>query len=453
MKSSEFASGDIFKLTLKLSIPTCLAQAVNVLYTMIDRMFIGHIPNVGDLALAGAGVAAPITTFISSFSYIIALGGAPIMAMKLGHNEKRDAENILYTSLILLLLFSFILTPLAIIFAKPLLINFGATTQTITFALPYFLIYVLGTPFALGQIALASFLINLGNSKGAMLANAIGAMTNIILDPIFIFSLNMKVKGAAIATVISQALTATLLFIMLIRCKDISIYKSPIKKSVILRTFKLGSSPFLIMATDSLLLILLNTVLKFHGKESADLLITSSTIIQSYHLLVMNPLGGITGGSGGLLSYNYGAGNIDRVKKSYKSIQLLATTYIVIIFSITYIAGEGFISLFTSDKAIIDTTYKYLKIFTLMIIPLSFQYCNVDTFTALGQVKLSLSFSLFRKALFLIAMLILPLIFDAGSVFFAEPISDLISALVSTTILNISLPRILKERAEKGLQI
>lgn len=453
MQSSEFASGDIFKLTLKLSIPTCLAQAVNVLYAMIDRMFIGHIPFYGDLALAGAGVAAPITTFISSFSYIIALGGAPIMAMKLGHNEKSSAENILYTSLILLLLFSIFLTPLALIFARPLLMSFGATSQTITYALPYFLIYVIGTPFALGQIALASFLINLGNSKGAMVSNAIGAITNIILDPIFIFSLNMGVQGAAIATILSQALTASLLFIMLTKNKDISIKRSPIKKSVIVRTFKLGASPFLIMATDSLLLILLNTILKLHGKESADLLITSSTIIQSYHLLVMNPLGGITGGSGGLLSYNYGAGNIDRVKKSYRSIQILATTYIVLIFTLTYILGEGFISLFTTDKNIINVTYKYLKIFTLMIIPLSFQYCNVDTFTALGQVKFSLSFSLFRKAIFLIAILVLPLIFDAESVFFAEPISDLISAIVSTTILTINLPKILKQREDKGLQL
>ena len=453
MQSSEFASGDIFKLTLKLSIPTCLAQAVNVLYAMIDRMFIGHIPFYGDLALAGAGVAAPITTFISSFSYIIALGGAPIMAMKLGHNEKDNAENILYTSLILLLLFSLILTPLALIFAKPLLMGFGATSQTITFALPYFLIYVMGTPFALGQIALASFLINLGNSKGAMISNAIGAITNIILDPIFIFAFNMQVQGAAIATILSQALTSILLFIMLTKNKDISIKRSSIKKSVIERTFKLGASPFLIMATDSLLLILLNTILKLHGKENADLLITSSTIIQSYHLLVMNPLGGITGGSGGLLSYNYGAGNIDRVKKSYKSIQILATTYIVLIFALTYILGEGFISLFTTDKNIINVTYKYLKIFTLMIIPLSFQYCNVDTFTALGQVKFSLSFSLFRKAIFLIAILVLPLIFDAESVFFAEPISDLISAIVSTTILTIYLPKILKQREEKGLQL
>lgn len=453
MQSSEFGSGDIFKLTLKLSIPTCLSQAVNVLYSMIDRMFIGHIPFYGDLALAGAGIAAPITTFISSFSYIVALGGAPIMAMKLGHGDKKSAENILYTSLILLLIFSAILTPLALIFAKPLLLSFGATNQTIKYALSYFNIYVLGTPFALAQIALASFLINLANSKGAMIANSIGAITNIILDPIFIFTLKLGVKGAAIATIISQALTATLLFLMLLRCKDVNIYKSPIKKKVITRTFKLGASPFLIMATDSLLLILLNTILKLQGKANADILITSSTIIQSYHLLVMNPLGGITGGSGGLLSYNYGSGQIDRVKKSYYSIQFLATTYILIIFTLTYVGGESFISLFTKDEVIRSVTYKYLKVFTLMIIPLSFQYCNVDTFTALGQVKYALSFSLFRKAIFLIAMITLPLLFDAEAVFFSEPISDLIAALVSTTILNIRLPKILKEREEKGLQI
>lgn len=453
MKSSEFGEGDIFKLTLKLSIPTCLAQAVNVLYAMIDRMFIGHIPFIGDLALAGAGIAAPITTFISSFSYIVALGGAPIMAMKLGHNERNSAENILYTSLILLIIFSVVLTPLALLFARPLLTSFGATGQTIVYALPYFLIYVLGTPFALCQIALASFLINLGNSKGAMICNMLGAITNIILDPIFIFTLNLGVRGAAIATIMSQALTAILLFIILSKSKSISIKRSTIKKGVIVKIFKLGASPFLIMATDSLLLILLNTILKLHGGANTDILITSSTIIQSYHLLVMNPLGGITGGSGGLLSYNYGAGNIERVKKSYKSIQLLASTYIVIIFALTYIAGRLFISLFTSDENIINVTYKYLKIFTLMIIPLSFQYNNVDTFTALGQVKYSLSLSLFRKAIFLISMITLPIFFNAEAVFFAEPISDLLAAITSTTIMTITLPKILKKRETQGLQL
>lgn len=453
MNSTEFGEGDIFKLTLKLSIPTCLAQAVNVLYAMIDRMFIGHIPFIGDLALAGAGIAAPITTFISSFSYIIALGGAPIMAMKLGHNERNSAENILYTSLILLIIFSVVLTPLALIFAHPLLTSFGATNQTIVYALPYFLIYVLGTPFALCQIALASFLINIGNSKGAMICNVLGAITNIILDPIFIFTLNLGVRGAAIATIMSQALTAILLFLILAKSKSISIKRSTIKKGVIVKIFKLGASPFLIMATDSLLLILLNTILKLHGGANTDILITSSTIIQSYHLLVMNPLGGITGGSGGLLSYNYGAGNIERVKKSYRSIQLLASTYIVIIFALTYIAGRGFISLFTSDENIINVTYKYLKIFTLMIIPLSFQYNNVDTFTALGQVKYSLSLSLFRKAIFLISMITLPIFFNAEAVFFAEPISDLLAAITSTTIMTITLPKILKKRETQGLQL
>ena len=167
----------------------------------------------------------------------------------------------------------------------------------------------------------------------------------------------------------------------------------------------------------------------------------------------MNPLGGITGGSGGLLSYNYGAGNIERVKKSYRSIQLLASTYIVIIFALTYIAGRGFISLFTSDENIINVTYKYLKIFTLMIIPLSFQYNNVDTFTALGQVKYSLSLSLFRKAIFLISMITLPIFFNAEAVFFAEPISDLLAAITSTTIMTITLPKILKKRETQGLQL
>ena len=453
MKQYDLGSGNIRSLTIKLCLPTCLAQGVMVLYSIVDRMFIGHIQGIGDLALAGVGVAAPLTTLITSFAVLVGLGGSPLMAMKEGHKEHNKAEEILTAALFMLLFFSLILTPLLFFFRKPLLLLFGASNITIEYANAYFGWYVLGTPFALLSTGLNSFLIGQGESRRAMSSVLTGAILNIILDPIFIFTLGLGVSGGAIATVISQ-IASTIITItgLLRRHALIRLSIRRVESKIYSKISIMGLSPFIINATDNLLLLLLNSMLqKYGGADMGDIYLTAATIIQSYYLLCMNPLGGITGGSQGVISFNYGAGKCERVTKAFHTIQIMAVLYTIFMTMVTYAFGEYFIRFFTSDSSIIPLTLRYMKIFTLMIIPQAFHYTNVDTLTALGQVRLSLPLSLFRKFIFFIACISLPAFMGAGGAFLSEPVSDLLAAVVSTIVMYSSLPKILKKRKERGL--
>ena len=442
-------------LTLHLALPTALAQAVNVLYAIVDRMFIGHIAGYGEIALAGVGIAAPITTLISSFAVLIGMGGAPIMAMKEGHGEHEAAERILSTSFYLLLICSALLTPLFFIFRDPILMAFGASEATIPYASEYLGWYVLGTPFALLASGLNSFVINQGESKKGMISVLIGAALNIVLDPVFIFVFGLGVKGAAIATVISQMASAAIVIsVLLSERTQIKLRFNGFDKDRISKIVTFGLSPFIIIGTDSVLMIVLNSVLqRYGGPGQGDVLITCSTIIQSYHLLVMNPLGGITAGCQGLVSFNYGAGNSERVRGSIKRVQVIATAYTVIMFILTITGSRFFASFFSPEADIQSLAARYMIIFESMIIPLSFQYSNVDMMTALGQVKFSLPLSLERKFVFFLSTLILPAVFQADSAFFAEPICDLIAGIVSSIIMWRELPKILRKREMQGFRI
>lgn len=453
MRQSDLGKDNIIRLTLRLSLPTALAQAVTVLYSIVDRMFIGHIPALGGQALAGVGVAAPITSFIASFSVLIGMGGAPLMAMRAGHGEKKEAEEIIFTGFILLLCFSLFLTPIFLLLRTPALKLFGASPSTLPYASEYLTWYLIGTPFALLSAGMNSFLINQGLSGKSMISVLAGAAVNLALDPVFIFTLSMGVKGAAIASVISQ-IFSTILTLTFLRLPSLPLRLSVqrIRRKSIRHILTLGLSPFLIIATDSLLLIFLNmTLQRYGGEEQGDLLITASTIIQSVHMLVMNPLGGITGGSQGIISYNYGSGDGERVKQAYRSILLLALIYTLILTMAIQGAGRTFIGLFSSDEATIALTFRYLRIFELMIIPLSLQYTNVDVFTALGKVRYALPMSLIRKLIFFLCLLILPPLFSAACAFLSEPICDLSASILSTSVMAYELPRIVKEREEKGL--
>lgn len=454
-RNYDLGKDGLWYLTIRLAIPTALAQAVNVLYAIVDRMFIGNIAGYGNVALAGVGIAAPITTLISSFAVLIGLGGAPLMAMREGNGEHEKAESILGTAFWLLLIFSAILTPLFFYLRNILLVAFGASSATLPYASEYLAYYILGTPFALLAAGLNSYVINQGQSKKGMLSVLVGAALNIILDPVFIFVFGLGVKGAAIATVISQIVSAAITVGVLISSNtQIRLRIKNVTRSVIPRIIQFGLSPFLIIATDSVVMIVLNTVLqRYGGPETGDILITCSTIIQSYHLLVMNPMGGITGGCQGMISYNYGAGNSERVKKGILCVQATTTAYTLLMFIFTFTGAPLFVRLFTSDPEIQALTVHYMRIFELMIIPLSFQYCNVDCLTALAQVKFSLPLSLFRKCIFFLLTILLPPLLGAASAFLAEPICDLTSGILSSIIMWTQLPKILKKREQRGLSI
>ena len=424
-------------LVLKLAIPSMIAQFVTVLYSIIDRMFIGNIPKIGDAALAGVGVCGPIVTLLTSFGTLIGLGGSILMAMRMGAGRKKQAESILAHSFALLVVFSAVLTVLFLVSKRYLLNWFGASPATFPYADSYLTIYTAGTFFALLAIGLNYFITCQGFPAIGMITVLIGAVTNIILDPVFIFVLDMKVAGAAIATVIAQFASCAFAFCFLtgtkIPIKITRLRKKTFSPLIVKKIIGLGISPFLILATDSVIIIVLNTVLqKYGGPKEGDILITCATIVQSYMMLITGPMLGISSGTQAILSYNYGARNIKRVKKAEKYVLILCLCFTTLMFLLSRIVPEYFIRIFTKDALQLQLCTWGIGVFTLMIIPLSFQYVFVDGFTALGRSKTALVLSLWRKGDYMLFTIVLPIFFGAKSAFYAQPLADGIGAVMST---------------------
>lgn len=424
-------------LVLKLAIPSMIAQFVTVLYSIIDRMFIGNIKEIGDAALAGVGVCGPIVTLLTSFGTLIGLGGSILMSMRMGAGRKKQAESILAHSFAMLVIFSAVLTILFLLSKNYLLNWFGASPITFPYADSYLTIYTAGTFFALMAIGLNYFITCQGFPAIGMITVLVGAVTNIILDPVFIFLLDMKVAGAAIATVIAQFASCTFAFLFLIG-KKVPVRITLLKKQyfspvIVQKILMLGVSPFLILATDSVIIIVLNSVLqKFGGPSEGDILITCATIVQSFMMLITGPMLGISSGTQAILSYNYGAKKISRVKKAEKYILILCLCFTTIMFALSRIVPQYFIRIFTKDALQLELCTWGIGVFTLMIIPLSFQYVFVDGFTALGRSKTALFLSLSRKGNYMLFTIILPIFFGARSAFYAQPLADGIAAVMST---------------------
>lgn len=439
-------------LVLKLAIPSMIAQFVTVLYSIIDRMFIGNIKEIGDAALAGVGVCGPIVTLLTSFGTLIGLGGSILMSMRMGAGRKKQAESILAHSFAMLVLFSAVLTILFLVSKKYLLNWFGASLVTFPYADAYLTIYTAGTFFALMAIGLNYFITCQGFPAVGMLTVLIGAVTNIILDPIFIFLLDMKVAGAAIATVIAQFASCAFAFCFLIG-KKVPIRITLLKKQsfspvIVQKILTLGISPFLILATDSVIIIVLNSVLqKFGGPSEGDILITCATIVQSFMMLITGPMLGISSGTQAILSYNYGAKEIKRVKKAEKYILILCLCFTTLMFVLSRIVPQYFIHIFTKDPLQLELCTWGIGVFTLMIIPLSFQYVFVDGFTALGRSKTALFLSLSRKGNYMLFTILLPIFFGARSAFYAQPIADGIAAVMATVGFLLIFNKHLEKRA------
>ena len=451
-KTTDLGKDKVPLLVLKLAVPSMIAQFVNVLYSTVDRMFIGNIREIGDVALAGVGVCGPIVTLLTSFGTLIGLGGSILMAMRMGAGRKKQAENILAHSFLLLVIFSALLT-LIFLLVKDYLLNwFGASPATFPYADSYMTIYTIGTFFALMAVGLNYFITCQGFPGVGMMTVIIGALTNIVLDPVFIFGFHMGVAGAAIATVIAQFVSCAFAFRFLTG-KKIPIKITLLKRKyfspvIVSRILTLGISPFLILATDSVILIVLNTVLQtYGGPKEGDLLITCATIVQSYMMLITGPMLGISSGTQAILSYNYGAKNIARVKSAEKYILLLCLCFTTIMFLVSRTIPEYFISIFTRDPAQIDLCVWGIRVFTMMIIPLSFQYVFVDGFTALGRSKTALFLSVFRKGDYMLFTIVLPIFFGARSAFYAQPLADGIGAVMS----SIAFLLIFKKHLEKRM--
>lgn len=452
-RATDLGRDRMFPLVCRLAIPTMLAQMVNVLYSIVDRMYIGHIADIGGLALAGVGVCGPIVTLLSSFASLVGLGGAPILAMRLGEGRRDEAEKVVSNGFMTLLALAAVLTSVFLLFKGQLLMWFGASEDTFGYADTYLTIYTSGTVFALLAAGLNSYLIAQGCSGLGMLTVMLGAVMNIALDPVFIFLLHMDVAGAAVATVISQMASCGVVLYCLLRKKAaVRLTRGRFEPALVRRILAYGLPTFIILGSDSAILIILNGVLqRYGGPGEGDMLVTCATIVQSWFSLISLPMGGITEGAQPVVSFNYGAAQPARIKKAILCIALLCLAFCTLM---TIAAHTGvsalFVGLFTDDVETAARSVRYIQMFTLMIIPLALQYTFVDELTAMGQVHISLVCSLFRKSLFLASMLLLPRLVSAEATFYCEPIADAAAVIVTGIVFALCLPKILRRRTAEA---
>jgi len=450
-RNNKLGTENVGRLLFSLAIPSITAQLVNMLYNIVDRIYIGHMADVGSSALTGVGVTMPIIMIITAFSSLIGMGGSPRAAIKMGEKNHEEAEKILGNCFSSLIFISIILTFLFLIFGEKLLWLFGASSKTIGYGLEYLNIYVVGTIFVQLTLGLNSFISTQGYAKYSMITVIIGAVTNIILDPILIFGLNMGVKGAAVATVISQSISAIWVMKFLTGNKTkLKIYKNnlKIKKSIIVPVLLLGVSPFIMQSTESLLNIAFNSSLQKYG---GDIAVGSMTILSSLMQILHLPLVGLTQGAQPITSYNYGAKNNDRVKNTFKLLIKCAFAYSITIWLMMMIFPDAFVSLFTTDPVLKEYTVWAVRIYLATAFVMAAQNSCQQTFVALGQARVSMFLALLRKIILLIPLIyILPYFFadKVFAVFLAEPISDFIAASVTSITFATQIDRILEENVE-----
>ena len=441
----------ISRLVFRIAIPSMLAQFVSVLYSIVDRMFVGNIPGIGDISLAGVGVCGPIVTMIGAFAFLVGVGGSPLMGIAMGSGNQKKAERILGNCFALLAGISVLVTLTVLFLREPMLRLFGASDVTYPYAESYFTVYVSGTIFALMSTGMGQFIYAQGYAKIGMSAVILGAVMNIILDPIFIYVFHMGVRGAAFATILSQAASASFVLIFLFKKANVKITFGRYSPRLMLRILQLGLTPFLIIAFDNVMIIGMNAMLQKYGGASGDALITVNTIAQSFMLVLTMPLGGISGGTQCILSYNYGANQMDRVLKAEKFIICYCVAYASFMFLMSWVAGRQFVSLFTGDPELNRAACRAIRICTIAIIPLGAQYAIVDGFTGLGKVAFSLPLSIWRKTVFFISIFVIPVFFGANAIFYAEPISDVLAILVTVPVFLYARKRLFQKMQIIGL--
>lgn len=435
-----------------LAVPAITSQVVNALYNMVDRMYIGHIPEVGSAALTGVGVCFPIIMIISAFAYLFGMGGAPRASIFMGKKDNDTAEKILGNCTTSLMIIAVLLTVLVLIFQEPLLYLFGASENTIGYAMDYMTIYAIGTIFVQLTLGLNAFISAQGFSKISMLTVVIGAVTNIVLDLIFIFGLNMGVQGAAVATVMSQALSAIWAFWFLSGKNTILKLKREnlkINFHILLPCIALGVAPFAMQATESVLVLCFNSSLLKYG---GDLAVGAMTILSSVMQFAMLPLQGLTQGGQPIISYNYGAKQGDRVQKAFKLQTISCFSYSSILWLLIMIFPSLFVAIFTSDPQLTEITIWALRIYMAGVLLMGIQISCQQTFIAFGNSKKSAFLAVFRKILVLIPLIyILPMFISdqVFAVFLAEPIADTIAVLTTSTMFYFEMKNKMKEMQTK----
>lgn len=421
----------IGKLLLKLALPTVAAQVINMLYNIVDRIYIGHIPNEGSMALTGVGVCMPLIMIVSAFAALIGNGGAPRASIFMGQGDNESAEKTLGNCFITQVIISVILTAVLLIWNKDLLLAFGASGNTIKYAVSYMNIYAIGTIFVQLTLGMNAFITAQGFAKTGMLSVLIGAVCNIILDPIFIFGLNMGVKGAATATIISQAVSCAWVLLFLFGNKTILKIRPKnfaLDKKIILPSLALGSSVFVMQSSESIIAVCFNSSLLKYG---GDIAVGAMTILTSVMQFAMLPLQGLGQGAQPIISYNYGARNVDRVKKAFKLLLKVSLSFSIILWILVMIFPQAFAGMFTSDEALLNFTKTALRIYMGSMFMFGIQMACQMTFMSIGNAKASIIVAVMRKFILLLPLIfIMPRLYTSDktmAVYMAEPIADFLA--------------------------
>lgn len=438
----------IGKLLLRLALPNVTAQLINMLYNIVDRIYIGHIQDVGAMALTGVGVCMPIIMIVSAFAALVGNGGAPRASIFMGRGDAKTAEKTLGNCFVLQIIISVILTAVLLVFNRSFLMAFGASENTIQYALDYMNIYAVGTIFVQLTLGMNAFITAQGFAKTGMLSVIIGAAANIILDPVFIFGFNMGVRGAALATVISQSFSCAWVLIFLFGKKTVLRLRAQNMKlspKIILPVLGLGSSTFIMQASESVISVCFNSSLLKYG---GDIAVGAMTILTSVMQFAMLPLQGLGQGAQPIISYNYGAKNAERVSSAYKLLLKTSLCYSTLLWLFVMIFPQGFAMMFTSDEALLNFTKHALRIYMGSMFLFGIQMACQMTFTSLGKAVDSIIVAVMRKFVLLLPLIyIMPNIFTAdktSAVYMAEPIADFFAVSFTTVLFIFEFKKALK---------
>lgn len=439
----------IGRLLLKLALPTVAAQLINMLYNIVDRMYIGHIKDVGALALTGVGVCMPLIMIISAFAALVGNGGAPRASIYMGKKDTDAAQKILGNCFSLQIIISIILTIILLIGNKTFLLAFGASENTISYAVNYMNIYAIGTIFVQLTLGMNAFITAQGFAKTGMLSVLIGAVANIVLDPIFIFGMNMGVRGAALATIISQTLSCIWVLSFLFGKKTFLKIKPEnlrLHAKIILPCVALGSSLFIMQASESIISVCFNSSLLKYG---GDIAVGAMTILTSVMQFAMLPLQGLGQGAQPIMSYNYGAKNNDRVRKTFQLLLKVSFGYSIVLWAIVMLFPQMFAMMFTSDNTLLSFTSQALRIYMASMFMFGIQIACQMAFNALGKAKDSIIVAVMRKFILLIPLIyIMPAIFKANqtnAVYMAEPVADFIAVCFTAILFAFEFKKAMKE--------
>ncbi|MBQ8281558.1 MAG: MATE family efflux transporter [Lachnospiraceae bacterium] len=446
----DFSTGNVRRNIISMALPMLIAQLFNILYSVVDRIYIGNLPEVGELALGGIGICVPIITVFTGFTNLFGLGGAPLFSIARGRGDKKEAAKILHNAFIMLLCTGIILGLAVYIFRKPLLYLLGATDATYVYADDYLSIYLSGTCASMISLGMNPYINSQGFARTGMLTVIVGALLNFVLDPIFIFGLDMGVKGAAVATVVSQLVSAVWVIHFLTgqhaeNKLQLSLLVPDLK--CILGIVKLGTASFIMSGTDSLVQIVCNRMLLNYG---GDLYIGIMTIINSVRQIVLTPVSAITDGASSVISFNFGADRLDKVKHSIRFMSVLAVGYSIMICGLIALVPEVFMKMFTKDSLMLSEGSIALKLYFSGFFMMALQYSGQSVFKSLNMAGNAIFFSLFRKVVVVVPLTIcLPMFLGVKGVYYAEVASNYIGGGICFATMLFVVSRLNKQRKLK----